>query len=189
MEQTLYVTQMLREWSDGNSEALERLMPVVYDELRKQAARFLRKERAGHTLQTTALIHETFLKLVDQRNSSWENRTHFFAISARLMRRILIDHARTKQRSKRGGPDAMQITLDETVLIESNEQNHGIDLIALDEALDRLEVIDDQQVRVIELRYFSGLSLEDTAAALKVSRTTVVNDWRMARAWLRRELT
>ena len=178
---------MLREWGDGNADALETLVPLVYDELRKQASRFLRKERPGHTLQTTALIHETYLKLVDQRGANWASRTHFFSISARLMRRILIDHARKKQRDKRGGSDAVRITLDESVVALDEQQN--TDLIALDQALDRLSGIDDQQVRVVELRYFSGLSLEDTAAALNVSRTTVVNDWRMARAWLHRELS
>lgn len=178
---------MLQEWSDGNADALERLMPLVYDELRRQAARFLKRERSGHTLQTTALIHETYLKLIDQRQSNWANRTHFFAIAARLMRRILIDHARTKHRDKRGGDHALKITLNESLASTDGERN--IDLIALDQALDRLAAIDEQQVRVVELRYFSGLSLEDTAEALKVSRTTVVNDWRMARAWLHRELT
>jgi RNA polymerase sigma factor (TIGR02999 family) len=178
---------MLREWGDGNADALETLMPLVYDELRKQASRFLRKERPGHTLQTTALIHETYLKLVDQREANWASRIHFFSISARLMRRILIDHARKKQRDKRGGSDAIRITLDESVVALDEQQN--TELIALDQALDRLSGIDDQQVRVVELRYFSGLSLEDTAAALNVSRTTVVNDWRMARAWLHRELS
>jgi RNA polymerase sigma factor (TIGR02999 family) len=178
---------MLREWGDGNAGALETLMPLVYDELRKQAGRFLRKERPGHTLQTTALINETYLKLVDKREANWASRTHFFAISARLMRRILIDHARRKHRDKRGGSAAIKITLDESAVIPEKEQN--VDLIALDQALDRLSAIDDQQARVVELRYFSGLSLEDTATALNVSRTTVVNDWRMARAWLHRELT
>ena len=187
MEVSQDVTRMLREWGDGNADALEGLMPLVYDELRKQAGRFLRKERPGHTLQTTALIHETYLKLVDQREANWASRTHFFAISARLMRRILIDHARKKHRDKRGGSDAVRVTLDESVVLLDEQQN--IDLIALDQALDRLSAIDEQQVRVVELRYFSGLSLEDTAAALNVSRTTVVNDWRMARAWLHRELT
>jgi RNA polymerase sigma factor (TIGR02999 family) len=179
MDRSQDVTRMLREWGDGDADALEKLMPLVYDELRKQAGRFLRKERPGHTLQTTALIHETYLKLVDQREANWASRTHFFAISARLMRRILIDHARKKHRDKRGGSDAVRITLDESVVLDEQQ---NIDLIALDQALQRLSAIDDEQVRVVELRYFSGLSLEDTAAALNVSRTTVVNDWRMARA-------
>ena len=180
------LTLMLREWSDGNAEALERLMPLVYDELRRQAARFLKKESAGHTLQPTALIHETYLKLINQREPNWNSRAHFFAISANLMRRILIDHARTKHRDKRGG-DAINLTLDESVI--SRDEAPNVDLLALDEALDRLAAIDEQQARVVELRYFSGLSLEDTAEALMISRTTVVTEWRMAKAWLHRDLT
>ena len=180
------LTVMLREWSEGNADASERLMPLVYEELRRQAARFLSKERPGHTLQTTALIHETYLKLVNQREPNWNSRAHFFAISANLMRRILIDYARTKYRDKRGG-HAINITLDESLV--SDGGTPSVDLIALDQALDRLTAIDEQQARVVELRYFSGLSLEDTAEALKISRTTVVTEWRMARAWLHRELT
>lgn len=186
MNQTHKITQMLREWSDGNREALEELMPLVYDELHRQAARYLRRERPDHTLQTTALIHETYLKLIDQRDMNWESRTHFFAIAANLMRRVLVDHARARHREKRGG-DAVKLPLEEAMLVVSDEKS--IDLIALDEALNRLAKIDTQQVRVVELRYFSGLSLEDTAEALKVSRTTVANDWSLAKAWLHRELT
>ena len=180
------LTVMLREWSDGKADALERLMPLVYDELRRQAARFLSKERPGHTLQTTGLIHETYLKLINQREPNWNSRAHFFAISANLMRRILIDYARTKHRDKRGG-HAINLTLDESVISAGETPN--VDLIALDHALDRLAAIDGQQARIVELRYFSGLSLEDTAEALKISRTSVVTEWRMARAWLHRELT
>lgn len=180
------LTVMLREWSDGDADALERLMPLVYDELRRQAARFLSKERSGHTLQTTALIHETYLKLINQREPNWNSRAHFFAISANLMRRILIDYARTKHRDKRGG-NAINITLDEAMISAGDPPN--VDLLALNEALDRLAAIDQQQARVVELRYFSGLNLEDTAEALKISRTTVVSEWRMAKAWLHRELT
>lgn len=186
MDQPQHLTQILREWSGGSTDALERLMPFIYVELHKQAARILRNERNGHTLQSTALIHETYLKLIDQREANWANRTHFFAISARLMRRVLIDHARSKRRDKRGGSNAVQVTLDESILVQKGT---NIDLIALDQALDTLAKIDEQQVRVVELRYFSGLSIEDTAVALNVSRTTVVKDWRMARAWLHRELT
>jgi RNA polymerase sigma factor (TIGR02999 family) len=176
---------MLREWSDGNREALADALPLVYDELHKQVARFLSRERRDHTLQTTALIHETYLKLIDQREVNWESRTHFFAIAANLMRRILVDYARKKQREKRGG-DFLKPPLEEAALVVGKEKS--IDLMALDEALTRLEKIDKQQAQIVELRYFSGLSLEETAA-LKVSRTTVADDWAMAKAWLHRELT
>ncbi|MCA1622775.1 MAG: sigma-70 family RNA polymerase sigma factor [Acidobacteria bacterium] len=186
MSQTRQITRMLREWSGGNREALEDLMPLVYDELHKQAARFLSRERYDHTLQATALIHEAYIKLVDQREVNWESRTHFFAIAANLMRRILVDYARAKHREKRGG-EMVKLTLEEAALVIDKEKS--VDLMALDEALTRLEKIDKQQARVVELRYFSGLSLEETAEALKVSRTTVANDWRMAKAWLHRELT
>lgn len=177
---------MLREWSDGKPQALDNLLPLVYDELHRQAARFLRKERPGHTLQTTALIHEAYLKLIDQRDVTWQNRTHFFAVAAQAMRRILVDHARAKYREKRGG-DNIKLSLDDATMIAAKEK--GIDLIALDEALNKLAGRDEQQVRVVELRYFSGLSLEETAEALHISRATVARDWEAARAWLHRELT
>lgn len=186
MNQSLKITQMLRDWSGGNRDALEELMPLVYDELHRQAASFLRRERSDHTLQATALIHETYLKLIDQRDVNWESRTHFFAIAASLMRRILVDHARAKKRDKRGG-GAINLTLDEAALFVGKERS--VDLIALDEALNRLENFDEQQARIVELRYFGGLKLEETAAALKISRTTVATDWAMAKAWLHRELT
>src|SRR5688572_25776965 len=186
MSHTGQITQMLRQWSAGNREILDDLMPLVYDELHRQAARFLSRERPDHTLQTTALIHEAYLKLVNQREVDWESRTHFFAIAAQLMRRILVDYARSKNRDKRGAA-AVKLTLEDAALIIDKERS--VDLMALDEVLTRLEKIDGQQARVVELRYFSGLSLEETAEALRVSRTTVVNDWRMAKAWLHRELT
>ena len=186
MSQTGQITQMLRQWSAGNREILGDLMPLVYDELHRQAGRFLSRERPDHTLQTTALIHEAYLKLVNQREVDWESRTHFFAIAAQLMRRILVDYARSKQCDKRGG-DAVKLTLEDAALVIDKERS--VDLMALDEVLTRLEKIDGQQARIVELRYFSGLSLEETAEALRVSRTTVVSDWRMAKAWLRRELT
>lgn len=185
MKRNHSITQILREWSDGNREALEELMPLVYDELHKQARRYLRRERANHTLQTTALIHEAYLKLIDQ-NVNWESRTHFFAVAANMMRRILVDHARTKHREKRGG-SGEDLPFEEALLVVSDEKS--IDLIALDEALNRLAEFDGQQSRIVELRYFSGLTLEETAAAMKVSRTTVANDWALAKAWLHRELT
>ena len=186
MAQTHKITQMLREWGDGNREALETLMPLVYDELHKQARRYLRRERANHTLQTTALIHEAYLKLIDQRDVNWESRTHFFAVAANMMRRILVDHARAKHREKRGG-EGENLPLEEAMLIVSDEKT--IDLIALDEALNRLAEFDEQQSRIVELRYFSGLTLEETAAVLGISRTTVATDWALAKAWLHRELT
>ena len=188
MIQTHQITQMLQAWSNGDQAALDALMPIVYEELHKQAARYLRRERADHTLQTTALIHETYLKLIDQREVNWENRNHFFAIAANLMRRILVDHARSKKREKRGGA-AADLPLDEAALVVSADSGQNIDLIALDEALNRLAEFDARQVQVVELRYFSGLSLEETAAALKISRSTAAEDWALAKAWLRREMT
>jgi RNA polymerase sigma factor (TIGR02999 family) len=182
----LEITQMLREWSDGKPEALENLLPLVYTELHRQAASFLRKERPGHTLQTTALIHEAYLKLIDRRDSKWQSRTHFFAVAAQAMRRILVDYARAKHREKRGG-DNIKLSLEEATLVAAKEK--GVDLIALDEALNKLANFDEQQARVVELRYFSGLSLEETAEALHVSRATVARDWEAARAWLHREIT
>ncbi len=180
------ITQMLREWSDGKQEALDKLLPLVYKELHRQAARFLRKERPGHTLQTTALINEAYLKLVDRRDVEWESRTHFFAVAAQAMRRILVDYAKAKHREKRGG-DNIKLSLDEVMLVAAEEK--GVDLIALDEALDKLAKLDEQQARIVELKYFSGLSLEETADALHVSRATVARDWEAARAWLHRELS
>ncbi len=177
---------MLREWSGGKPEALDNLLPLVYTELHRQAASFLRRERAGHTLQTTALINEAYLKLIDRRDVNWQSRTHFFAVAAQAMRRILVDYARAKHREKRGG-DNVKLSLDDATLVAAKEK--GVDLIALDEALNKLAKFDEQQARVVELRYFSGLSLEETAEALHVSRATVARDWEAARAWLHRELT
>ena len=180
------ITQLLMDWNEGNSEALDKLMPLVYDELHRQAARFLRRERADHTLQTTGLIHEAYLKLVDQREVNWESRTHFFAIAANLMRRILVDYARSRNRDKRGG-DLVKLPIEEAEYVAGKEK--GINLIALDEALSRLEKIDERQARIVELRYFADLTLEETAKALKISRTTVADDWMVAKAWLHSELT
>lgn len=178
---------MLREWSDGKREALDELMPLVYTELRRRAARYLRRERRDHTLQTTALIHEAYLKLIDQKNVQWESRSHFFAIAAQAMRRILVDYAKNRHREKRGGA-ARDLPLEEAFQIAAKEEK-PIDLLALDEALNRLAEIDEQQVRVVELRYFADLSLEATAEALRISRATAARDWSMAKAWLLRELT
>ncbi len=180
------ITQMLREWSDGKPEALDKLLPLVYTELHRQAASFLRKERPGHTLQTTALINEAYLKLIDRRDVNWESRTDFFAVAAQAMRRILVDYARAKYREKRGG-DNVKLSLEAATLVAAKEK--GVDLIALDEALNKLVKFDEQQARIVELRYFSGLSLEETAEALHISRATVARDWEAARAWLHREMT
>jgi RNA polymerase sigma-70 factor (ECF subfamily) len=156
----------------------------VYEELRHQAARYLRRERPGHTLQTTALINEAYLRLIDAKDIHWQSRAHFFAIAANLMRRVLVDHARRRDAEKRGGAN-IRLTLDESIVV-ANEID--VDLLAIDQALDRLAMIDPQQARVVELRFFSGLSVEETAAALGVSPKTVKRDWGVARAWLRREI-
>ena len=180
------ITQILQDWSDGKREALDELMPLVYQELRLQASRYLRKERRDHTLQTTALINEAYLKLIDQKNVKWQNRAHFFGISAQAMRRILVDHARSKHREKRGG-DAEKISLEDAGVVVAQE-NRSVDLIALDEALTKLAKMDEQKARIVELRYFSGLSVEETAEVMTVSTNTVERHWTMAKAWLHREL-
>jgi RNA polymerase sigma factor (TIGR02999 family) len=177
---------MLQECSSGKEAAWNELLPLVYDELHRQAARYMRRERPGHTLQTTALIHEAYLKLIDQRNVNWESRTHFYAIAAQAMRRILVDYAKTSHRKKRGGND-IKLPLDEAMPIATKERS--VDLIELDEALDKLAERDPRQARIVELRYFSGLTLEETAEALHISRATVASDWSVAKVWLYRELT
>jgi RNA polymerase sigma factor (TIGR02999 family) len=179
------ITQMLIAWSNGDREALDELIPVVYAELRRQAARHLRHERDGHTLQTTDLIHEAYLRLVDQKNVHWQNRAHFFAVAAKLMRRILVDHARRRHRAKRGG-SGIALPLDEGLVVAAEQSN--TDLLALDEGLTRLAAIDLRQTQIVELRFFSGLTIEETAAVLGVSLTTVKDDLNMAKAWLRREI-
>jgi RNA polymerase sigma factor (TIGR02999 family) len=179
------ITQMLIDWSKGDGKALDKLIPVVYTELRRQAARHLRRERPGHTFQTTDLIHEAYLRLVDQKKVQWQNRAHFFAIAARLMRRILVDHARRRQRAKRGGSDVI-LPLEEGLVVAAEKSD--VDLLALDEALTRLAAMDVRQGQIVELRCFSGLSIEETATVLKVSLTTVKDDLNMAKAWLRREI-
>ena len=179
------VTQLLKDWSAGDTRVLDNLMPLVYEELRRQASRFLRKERAGHTLQTTALIHEAYLKLIDQKSVEWQNRAHFFAIASTAMRRILVDHAKTRHREKRGGA-AENLPLDEALQISSKEKS--VDLVALDEALTRLAAFDERQARIVELRYFSGLDNDETAEVLGVSNATVRRDWNFAKAWLRQEI-
>ena len=179
------VTELLLDWSAGDKAALDRILPIVYNELRKQAARYLQRERAGHTLQTTALINEAYIRLVDQKNVRWQNRAHFFGISAQLMRRILVDHARAKHRTKRGGSDIRVSLSDANLVVKETD----LDIVAVDEALERLAQIDEQQSRVVELRFFAGLSVEETAEVLKISPATVKRDWSMAKAWLHRELT
>ena len=178
------ITHLLKEWSDGDERALDKLTPLVYEELRRQASRYLRRERRGHTLQTTALINEAYLRLIDARDVHWQGRAHFFAIAANLMRRVLVDHARRRDAEKRGG-SGLRLTLDEGLAVAKETD---VDLLAIDEALDRLAKIDAQQARVVELRFFSGLTVDETAAALGVSPKTVKRDWSVARAWLRREI-
>ena len=179
------VTQLLVDWGNGNQAALDRLMPLVYTELRQLARRYMRRERLGHTMQTTALIHEAYLRLVDQNPVRWENQAHFFGIAARLMRQILIEHARSHSRAKRGG-GAGTISLDEAALVL---QARAAELLALDDALERLAAIDPRKSRVVELRFFGGLSAEETARVLNIAPNTVLRDWRLAKAWLHREIT
>jgi len=179
------ITQLLAEWSGGNQSALDELYPLVYDELHRLARRYMSRERKGHTLQTTALINEAYVRLVDQKNVQWANRSHFFAISAQIMRRILIDHARRHAYAKRGG-GAQQVSLDEAAVVTSGI---GSELIRLDEALQTLAKLDQRRCYVVELRYFGGLSNEEIAGVLHVSANTVTRDWNMARAWLYQQLT
>ena len=179
------ISRLLRAWSDGTSEALDELLPLVYDELHRQAHRFLRKERQSHTLQTTALIHEAYLNLVKQKRITLQNRNHFFAISANLMRQILVNYANARHRKKRGGP-AEDLELDDAILIATKARD--LDLLALDEALNRLAEMDEQQARIVELRYFGGLTIEETAAVMDISPATIKRDWNMTKAWLYREL-
>jgi RNA polymerase sigma factor (TIGR02999 family) len=179
------ITKMLRAWSEGDRAAADQFMPVIYDELRRQAHRFLNRERANHTLQTTALVHEAYLRLTEQRDVSWQNRAQFFGLAAQMMRRILVNYAVNRKRDKRGG-SAEKLQLDETIQIQAADKS--IDLIELDEALNRLAKLDERQARVIELRYFGGLTIEETAEVMGISPPTVKREWNMARTWLRSEL-
>jgi RNA polymerase sigma factor (TIGR02999 family) len=179
------VTQLLLEWRDGDASALEQLMPLVYDELRRLARRCLRRERAGHTMQTTTLVHEAYLRLVDARRVAWHDRAHFFAIAAQLMRRVLVDEARRRHFQKRGGK-LTRISLAEAMLVSPERDT---ELVALDEALDRLAAFAPRKSRVVELRFFGGLSIEQTAAALNVSTDIVKREWRTAKLWLLHELS
>ena len=180
------LTGLLKEWSDGRREALNAIVPLVYEELRRQAHHYLLRERRGHTLQTTGLVNEAYLRLVEQDRVVWQNRAHFFGIAANLMRRILIDYARSKKRAKRGG-DAENLPIDEALFVAAGDES--VDLLALDDALNRLVVFDEQQARIVELRFFSGLSIEETAEAIGISPATVKRDWNKAKACLRLELS
>lgn len=179
------VTQLLVDWSNGDQKALDKLMPLVYSELRRLAGNYLRRERPGHTLQPTALVNEAYLKLIDQRNAKWQNRAQFYGVAAQLMRRILVDHARQHQAAKRGGSDQRRLSITSA---ERLVQQPEVDLLALHEALEELATLDAQQERIVELRFFGGLSIEETAEVLGVGHATVERDWKMARAWLRRQL-
>jgi RNA polymerase sigma-70 factor (ECF subfamily) len=178
------ITQLLVAWGKGDRAALDRLMPIVHAELRRLAHGSMRREPAGHILQTSALVNEAYLKLVNERAVCWQDRAHFFAVAAQMMRRILVDFARARNAAKRGG-GAIRVSLDEAA---AASEQRAADLVALDEALERLARIDERRSRVTEYRYFAGLSVEETATVLGVSPDTVVRDWRLARAWLRREL-
>lgn len=184
MEPRFEVTELLRQWSGGRPEALDRLLPEIYAELRRLASSYLRHERRDHTLQPTALVHEAFFKLIDQRAVQWQSRAHFFGIAAQAMRRILVDHARAHSAGKRGSGER-KVSLDDVQIAGAPID---VDVLALDEALSRLAVLDPQQSRVVELRYFGGLTIEETAEVLHISPATVGRDWTMARVWLYAEL-
>lgn len=179
------ITQLLVDWGNGDETALERLMPLVYEELCRLAHHYMRGERPGHTLQTTALVNEAYLRLTDYRRVRWQERTQFFALAAQLMRRILIEYARSRDRQKRGG-GAVRVMLAEAEVLSPER---SLELLALDEALTQLAKIDKRKARVVELRFFGGLDNKEIATVLEISPNTVTRDWRMAEAWLRRELT
>ena len=179
------ITQMLIELTGGNKDVVNQILPHIYDELRRLAGSYLRRERADHTLQPTALVHEAYMKLIDQKQVHWQNRAHFFGIAAQVMRRILMDHARKHTAEKRGG-DADKLPLEEEILVVSHERS--ADLIALDDALQALSQFDEQKAKIVELRYFGGLSIEETAEVIGVSVPTINRQWRMAKAWLHAEL-
>jgi len=175
------ITQMLIELTDGNQEVVNQILPHIYDELKRLASSYLRRERPDHTLQPTALVHEAYMKLIDQKRVQWQNRAHFFGIAAQVMRRILMDHARKHQADKRGG-DAEKLPIEEVILVVSHEKS--AELIALDDALKELAKMDEQKARIVELRYFGGLSIEETAEVMGVSVPTINRQWRVAKAWL-----
>ena len=179
------LTQLLRAWSEGDDQALEKLVPLVYTELHRLARRYMASERAGHTLQTSALVNEAYLRLVNFKNVTWQNRAHFFGVSAGLMRRILVDFARSRRSLKRGG-EVLTVSLEEGSI---SFPAAGADLVALDDALKTLAAMDPRRSRVVELRFFCGLSAEETAEVLRVSAETVLHDWKLAKVWLLRELS
>ncbi len=183
---TAGITQLLIAWGDGHPEALDQLVPLIYDDLRRLAARFMLRETPGHSLQPTALVHEAYVRLIDQERVRWRNRAHFFGVAASMMRRILVDHARARRAEKRGG-DGERITLvaDEVAAPEQN----GIDVLDLHESLERLAAFDPQQSRIVELRYFGGLTIDEAAEVVGVSQATVVREWTIAKAWLRADLS
>jgi len=178
------MSNLLRAWSDGDRQALDKLTPIVYNELRRLARYYMRRERPGHSLQTTALVNEAYMRLVDYKRMQWQDRSHFFAVSAQLMRRILVEHAR-RHNLKRGG-NVQHLSLEEAAEVGGKR---GADLVALDDAMNALGQIDSRKAQVVELRFFGGLSVEETAEVLKVSSVTVMRDWNMARVWLYRELS
>lgn len=183
--QSPQITQLLVEWGGGNQSALENLIPLVYDELHRIAKRYMRQQSAGHTFQTTELIHEAYLKLAKQDDQNWQNRAHFFGVAAQAMRHILVDYARSKQSQKRGGWQE-KVTLDEKAAISIQRSE---EMLSLDEALNRLAELDERKSRVVELKYFGGLTNEEVAEVLKVSPETVKRDWKFSRTWLLRELS
>ena len=179
------ITQLLAKWGTGDQSALDDLMPLVYDELRRLAQAYLRRERVGHTLQPTALVNEAYLKLVDQKSTRWQNRAQFYGIAAQLMRRILVDHARVKHAEKRGGVEQQRLSITNAEKVSTKPD---LDVLALSEALDELAAMDSQQSRIVELKFFGGLSIEETAEVMGLGHATVERDWKLARAWLRRKL-
>ena len=183
--QYVQITKLLESWSNGNHEALDELLPLVYEELRRMARRYMNSQPAGQTLQTTALIHEAYLKITDNSEKRWANKTHFFAVAAQAMRHILVDRARARQTEKHGGSNEI-ISLEEAAEISSERAD---EMIALDEALQNLTKLDERKGRVVELRYFGGLSIEETGEVLNISRQTVIRDWNFAKMWLLRELS
>jgi RNA polymerase sigma factor (TIGR02999 family) len=177
------ISTLLRAWSDGDRNALEKLTPIVFDELHRLARRYMKRERPGHSLQTTALVNEAYMRLVDYKRMQWQNRAHFFAVSAQLMRRILVEHARRRNLKRGGG--VQHVSLDQAAVVGGER---AADLVALDVAMDALARLDPRKVQVVEMRFFGGLSVEETAEVLKVSAVTVMRDWSTAKAWLYREL-
>jgi RNA polymerase sigma factor (TIGR02999 family) len=179
------ITMFLRKWREGDTEAFDKVIQYVYNDLRRRAAAYLRHERGGHTLQPTGLVHEAFIKLQEKQEIEWQDRDHFFAVAAQAMRRILVDHARSRNRDKRGGMNE-NLPLDDAGQLSSGQPR--VDLVALDEALSRLAEFDTRQAQIVELKYFGGMTLDETADVLGVSRVTVKRDWQIARAWLRQQL-